>query len=60
MGKWKEIGACERQESIMTGAIAKDKEVDVFPLRTRVVPLMLPPSQLQTTPVLCQLHSPQL
>ena len=49
MGRWREIGACERagrQEGIMTGAIGKDKEVDVFPFRTRAVLLMLLPFQL--------------
>ena len=60
VGGWREIGACERagrEEHNMTGPIAKDKEVDVFPFWTRAVPLMLPP--FQPHPVLCQLHSPR-
>ena len=61
MGKWGEIGAFERagrQEGIMTGAIAKDKEVHVFPFRTRALPLMLPPFNHKPHPVLCQLRPP--
>ena len=60
VGRWREIGACERagrQEHNMTGPIAKDKEVDVFPFWTRAVPLMLP--HFNHRPVLCQLHSPR-
>ena len=58
-GRWREIGACERagrQEGIMTGPIAKDKEVDVFPFSTRPVPLILPP--FQHTNHTCALSAP--